>query len=299
MALRGEIELFLGAVELEFGLSGNTLAAYGRDLRFFAEYLAARGVAGAAGVTREHIAGYLMDERHNGKAAATRARRTVAIRMWLRYMKERRVIASDPSELLDAPKKERPLPRVLGEEEVFRMLDGVSGEDPRSLRDRAILETMYGLGLRVSELVNLTCEDITGGGELMRIYGKGSKERVVPIGAAAGRAIARYLASARAVFVKGDDSERRMFLTRLGKPFTRQAVFKLVRERAVAAGIAPELISPHVLRHSIASHMLQRGADIRALQELLGHADISTTQIYTHVDAARFAEIHRRYHPRA
>ena len=293
------IDLFLGAVELEFGLAGNTLAAYGRDLRFFGKFLDARGVTDAKDVTREHIAAYLAGERKGGKASSTRARRTVAIRMWLRYLKDRHIIASDPAELLDTPKKERPLPRVLSEEEVFRLLDGIDGESPREIRDRAILETMYGCGLRVSELCALACEDIVADGELLRVFGKGSKERVVPIGSAAGRAISRYLESARAIFARGRMSERTLFLTRLGKPFTRQAIFKLIRERAAAAEIPPELISPHVLRHCFASHMLQRGADIRSLQELLGHADISTTQIYTHVDRARFAEVHRKFHPRA
>ena len=177
------------------------------------------------------------------------------------------------------------------------MLDEVKGEDPVSLRDRAMLEVMYGCGLRVSELCELKREDIVADGELLRILGKGSKERIVPIGGAAGRALAAYLGGARESFARGDLAGRHVFLTRLGKPFTRQGVFKIVRARAAAVGIAPDRISPHVLRHCFASHMLSHGADIRAIQELLGHADIGTTQVYTHVDAARFEEIHR-LHPR-
>ncbi len=179
------------------------------------------------------------------------------------------------------------------------MLDEVKGDDPISLRDRAMLETMYGCGLRVSELCDLKREDIVAEGELLRILGKGSKERVVPIGGAAGRALVAYLEGSREFFSQGNLSETHIFLTRRGRPFTRQGVFKIVRTRAAAVGIAANRISPHVLRHCFASHMLSHGADIRAIQELLGHADVGTTQIYTHVDVARFGEIHRRFHPRS
>ena len=177
------------------------------------------------------------------------------------------------------------------------MLEEPKGEDPISLRDRAMLETMYGCGLRVSELCALKREDVVGEGELLRIFGKGSKERIVPIGSAAGRALAAYLEGSRESFARGNLGETHVFLTRLGRPFTRQGVFKIVRARAAAVGIAADRISPHVLRHCFASHMLAHGADIRAIQELLGHADIGTTQVYTHVDTARFSEIHK-LHPR-
>jgi len=200
---------------------------------------------------------------------------------------------------MDPPKKARALPRILSEAEVFRMIDEVAGEDPRSLRDRAMLEVLYGCGLRVSELCELRREDVVADGELLRILGKGSKERLVPIGGAAGRALLQYCEGARESLVRGNLSEAHVFVTRLGKPFTRQGVFKIIKERAAAVGIAAERISPHVLRHCFASHMLSRGADIRAIQELLGHADIATTQVYTHVDTARFGAIHRQFHPRA
>ena len=280
-------------------MAGNTCVSYDADLRLFAEFLKRRGISSAAEASREDITAFLQSERENGMAAATRRRRSAAIRMWLRYMKERRLVKSDPSELMDAPKKERLLPKTLSEEEVFAMIDAVNGDDPRSLRDRALLEVLYGCGLRVSELCELKMDSIVAEGELLRVLGKGSKERLVPIGSAAGRALSAYLTMARPTFVKGDLSQVCVFVTRLGRPFTRQGVFKIVRERAAAVGIAAERISPHVLRHCFASHMLAHGADIRAIQELLGHADIGTTQIYTHVDTARFGEIHRRCHPRA
>lgn len=297
--LESEIEDFISAERLERGMAGNTCVSYDADLRLFAEFLKRRGISSAAEASREDITAFLQSERENGMAAATRRRRSAAIRMWLRYMKERRLVKSDPSELMDAPKKERLLPKTLSEEEVFAMIDAVNGDDPRSLRDRALLEVLYGCGLRVSELCELKMDSIVAEGELLRVLGKGSKERLVPIGSAAGRALSAYLTMARPTFVKGDLSQVCVFVTRLGRPFTRQGVFKIVRERAAAVGIAAERISPHVLRHCFASHMLAHGADIRAIQELLGHADIGTTQIYTHVDTARFGEIHRRCHPRA
>ena len=297
--LSTDIDDFIASLRFERSMAENTCAAYGRDLRFFAEFLGKRGVSESADVTRAEIDAYLGEEREEGKKSTTRARRMAAIRMWLKFLKERRYIRKNPAELIDAPKKAKSLPKVLSEEETFSMLDAVSGKDPRELRDRAMLEVMYGCGLRVSELCALSTDDIIADGELLRVLGKGSKERVVPIGKAAGRALTDYFASARDVFTKGDPSVTTVFVTRLRKPFTRQAVFKMIKERATAVGIDPKRISPHVLRHCFASHMLQHGADIRAIQELLGHADIGTTQIYTHVDTHRFGELHRRFHPRA
>ena len=293
-----DIDEFIGSLRYERSMAENTCAAYARDLRFFSQYLKKRGISAAGDVKREDIAGFLGEQRSEGRKSTTRARRATAIKVFFKFLRERRFVAKNPAELLEPPKKAKALPRVLSEEETFRMLDKVDGTDPRDLRDRAMLEVMYGCGLRVSELCAMKTEDIIAEGELLRVIGKGSKERIVPIGRAAGRALSSYFASARDVFTKGDRSVGHVFVTRLKKPFTRQAVFKLIRERALAAGIAPERISPHVLRHCFASHMLQHGADIRAIQELLGHADIGTTQIYTHVDATRFGDIHRRFHPR-
>ena len=292
-----DVEDFLAALLLEKGESENTCAAYRGDMERFVAFLKLRGKEDAASVVRDDIVDFLADERAQGMAGATRARRTAAIRMFFRHLKERHRLRANPSDLMDSPRKARALPRVLTEEEVARMIDEVKGDDPRALRDRALLETLYGCGLRVSEACAMKVEDIIAEGELLRVFGKGSKERVVPIGGGAGRALSAYMAGGRGALTKGDLSETHVFVTRLGRPFTRQGVFKIVRERAAAAGIAADRISPHVLRHSYASHMLARGADVRVIQELLGHADVGTTQIYTHVDSSRFAEIHRR-HPR-
>ena len=223
----------------------------------------------------------------------------MALKMFFRHLFERAVVSDDPMALVDRPKKARVLPQVLSEREVTDMIEAVKGDSPRDLRDRAILEIMYGCGLRVSELCALSLSDIVSEGELVRVFGKGSKERLVPFGAIAAASLNAYLDFARSFFAKGDSPENAVFLNRLGRPFTRQGVFKIIRERAAKVGIAQQRVSPHVLRHCFASHMLQHGADIRAIQEMLGHADISTTQVYTHVDSDRFSDIHRRYHPRA
>ena len=292
-----DVEDFLSALLLEKGESENTCIAYRADLERFMAFLARRGKADSASVAREDIVDFLAEERVQGMAGTTRARRTAAIRMFFRHLKERHRLRANPSDLMDSPRKARPLPKVLSEDEVARMIETANGNDPRSVRDRALLETLYGCGLRVSEACALKMDDIMADGELLRVFGKGSKERVVPIGGGAGRALSAYFASARTSFTKGNLGETHVFVTRLGRPFTRQGAFKVVRERAAAVGIAADRISPHVLRHSYASHMLARGADVRVIQELLGHADIGTTQIYTHVDASRFSEIHR-LHPR-
>ena len=295
--LDSDIEDFISSLLFERGLSEKTCTSYGGDLRSFAAHLKRRKIENAADVKREDIVAFLANEREKGMKGSTRARRTAAIRMFFRHLKERHLIKANPSDLMDAPKKALALPRVLSEQEVFAMLDEVKDEDPVSLRDRAMLEVMYGCGLRVSELCELKREDVVADGELLRILGKGSKERIVPIGTAAGHALTAYFEGSRESFTRGNLSENHVFLTRLGRPFTRQGVFKIVRARAAAVGIAADRISPHVLRHCFASHMLSRGADIRAIQELLGHADIGTTQVYTHVDATRFEEIHK-LHPR-
>lgn len=295
--LDSDIETFLAAVTLEKGQSANTLVSYGNDLRFFAQFLASRGRTESVAVTRDDVVAFLADERTRGLKGTTRARRTAAIRVFFRYLKSRRLVPHDPTELLEAPQKALVLPRVLSEEEVFALLDAVKDEDPRSLRDRAMLEVMYGSGLRVSELCELRQEDLVADGELLHILGKGSKERLVPLGGSAGRALKAYQDGGREAFAHGNLAETHLFLTRLGGPFTRQGVFKIIRARAAAVGISADRISPHVLRHCFASHLLAHGADIRAIQEMLGHADIGTTQVYTHVDAQRFAEVHR-LHPR-
>lgn len=293
------ISEFVSSLRYERSMAENTCIAYDADLRAFAAHLKRGGISAADSIGREDILRFFREEREAGMRASTRARRMAAVKMWFRFLKSRRYIRVNPAELLDPAKKAKVLPKVLSREETARMLDEIAGDDPRSLRDRAMLEVLYGCGLRVSELCSLKLDDIIGDGEVLRILGKGSKERIVPVGHAAGAALSAYVYGARNGFSGGDNAPPYVFLTRLRKPFTRQGVFKIIRERAAAVGIAADRVSPHVLRHCFASHMLEGGADIRAIQELLGHADIATTQVYTHIDNARFGEIHRRHHPRA
>ena len=296
---REAIDSFAAALALERGLAEKTQEAYLRDVRSLVGFLSSRGRTSAASVQRADITGYLEALHGANKRASSRARAFVAIKEFFSHLKEMRFISADPTESLEAPKKGLVLPKILPEEAMRRLVESVSGTEPRDLRDRAMLELLYGCGLRVSELCDLTLESLPDGAELVRCTGKGSKDRIVPIGHAAGEAITRYLASARGAFDRGNAAERHLFLTRLGRKFTRMGVFKILKQRAAAAGLDASVVSPHVLRHCFASHLLAHGADIRAIQEMLGHASISTTQVYTHVDQARLGEIHHRYHPRA
>jgi len=273
--------------------------AYGRDVRAFLEFLAARGKTTPEALVRADVADHVGALRAAGRKASTRARAFVAVREFLAFLASTHATAHDLSEGLEAPKKNLVLPRVLDESTTLKILQSADGVAPRDLRDRAMLEFLYGCGLRVSELCGLELQDVIADAGVVRCRGKGSKERIVPIGLPAAKALARYLESARESFTRGNAAERRIFLTRLGRPFTRMGVFKMLRERAAAAGVDAKAVSPHVLRHCFATDLLAHGADIRAIQEMLGHASIATTQIYTHVDRARLDSVHRTYHPRA
>ena len=281
------------------GLASKTVEAYGRDVRFFLKYVSAAGVARCDAITRDHVRGYLDHLRTSNHRPSSRARAFVAVREFLAHLKDAGFSPRDVSVGLDAPKKGLALPKTLTEDAVRALVSSVEGSTPRDLRDRAMLEMLYGSGLRVSELCDLAVGDFIADADLLRCFGKGSKERLVPVGVEEGRALARYLAEGRAAFDRTGGADRHMFLTRLGRRFTRMGVFKMLKERAAAAGLDPAVVSPHVLRHCFATHLLAHGADIRAIQEMLGHASIATTQVYTHVDQARFAEVHRLYHPRA
>lgn len=289
---------FEASLAFERGLSPKTVEAYSRDVRFFLEFLSARGVTDAAAVKREHFRAYLDHLFKLRQRATSRARAFVSLRSFLGHLKTAGFAPHDASIALESPKKGMALPKILPQDTVEKLLASVSGGEARDVRDRAMLELLYGSGLRVSELCALELSDFIVDAELLRCFGKGSKERFVPMGVAEGKALVRYLADARGDFLR-NPAERHLFLTRLGKPFSRMGVFKMLKERAAAAGVDPKAVSPHVLRHCFASHLLEGGADIRAIQEMLGHASIATTQIYTHVDARRIAEVHRKCHPRA
>jgi len=234
-----------------------------------------------------------------GLGARSRARALVAIRGLFRFLLGERYIKGDPTETLDSPRLGRRLPEVLGAADVERLLAAPPLDSARGVRDAAMLETLYATGLRVSELVSLALDDVNLRAGYVRAFGKGRKQRLVPLGEEATDRLGQYLTEHRGSFLKkGNPHERAVFLTGRGKPMTRQGFWKLLRGYAAAAGIR-QAISPHKLRHSFATHLIEHGADLRAVQAMLGHSDITTTQIYTHVSRARLLDVYRRHHPRA
>jgi integrase/recombinase XerD len=294
-ATRQVIEQFLDAQWMERGLSENTLAAYRNDLNGFAAWLAlrARDIVEAR---REDLLDYLSERVINGARPRTTARLLSSLRRFYRYFVREGRLTGDPTVRIDTPRIGRPLPDSLSEEEVEILLDAPAVSEALGLRDRAMLELLYACGLRVSELVNLTMEqvDLTQG--VVRLMGKGSKERLVPLGEEASDWLQRYIAQGRPELAAGV-SARALFITRRGQAMTRQAFWYRLRHYAVKSGINKTL-SPHTLRHAFATHLLNHGADLRVVQMLLGHSDLSTTQIYTHVARERLKELHSRHHPR-
>lgn len=297
--MRSEAALFLDAIAYERGLSEHTRAAYERDLSDFFAYLESIAkVASFSEVTREHIADYLLYEKRQGLSIATRARRLVSIKVLFDYLVAEGHLRSNVSETVESAKRGRLLPRTLSEQEIGTLLNSIEGVTPQSIRDRCMLELFYACGLRVSEVVNLRVGDIRMDETLVRCIGKGDKQRFVPIGSEACGWLHKYLEEARPALCKRDTTQQALFLTRFGKPFTRQGIFDMLMKRAKTAGLT-QTISPHVLRHCFATHLLAHGTQIRAIQEMLGHADIATTQVYTHVDDGELVNVHARFHPRS
>ncbi|HNX35631.1 MAG TPA: site-specific tyrosine recombinase [Kiritimatiellia bacterium] len=296
--MRGQVAQFLDHIAYERGLSENTRAAYESDLFFFVAFLEAKcGVSAFRQVTREHVAAFLEDQRRQGKRVTTRARRLIAIKVLFAFLCAEGHVPGNVVEVMASPAKGRALPRTLSEADVARLIGSVAGASAYDVRDRCMLELFYACGLRVSEVTSLRVGDVRLDDGIVRCIGKGDKQRVIPLGGAAAEWIRRYLAQARPRFARGDTSATCLFLTRHGAPFTRQGVYVMLEKRARAARIGVSL-SPHVLRHCFASHLLAHGAQIRAIQEMLGHADIATTQIYTHVDEGHVARTHAQFHPR-
>jgi len=292
-------DAFLTRLAVEEGLSPRTVEAYASDLRHLRAHLADRGIERVERVTRHDLItlASFLDER--SMAASTRARIFVSVRRLMRFAEEKGLIGADPIEALHAPKQTRKLPKILKPEETAALIEAARGEDPLALRDVAMLEVLYGAGLRVTELVQLPLDAIDRRGQLLRVVGKGRKERVVPMGDVAGVALDDYLEQARPVLL-GDypDRDHATFLTRRGTSMTRQNFFSRLRGHAKKAGLAADRVSPHVLRHGFATDLLEGGADLRAIQSMLGHADLSTTEIYTQVSRARLRETVESRHPR-
>ncbi|MGQ0548843.1 MAG: site-specific tyrosine recombinase XerD [Armatimonadota bacterium] len=291
-------EAYLAYVLTERGLARHSVDAYARDLGDFIQFAARRGVLRPEDVHRSTIALYLLTLRRRGLAPSSVARRLAAIRGWTSFLLREELIGDDPALDLRPARLPRRLPGILTVEEVERLLAQPHGSGPRALRDRAIMELLYAAGLRVSELAALDVGDIQLATEYVRCLGKGSKERVVPIGTPAVRALQQYVSSGRpALAAAAGRAQAALFLNRRGRRLSRQSVWMLLRRYASAAGIRRPL-GPHTLRHSFATHLLDGGADLRAVQEMLGHASVATTQRYTHLTRARLRESYRRAHPR-
>ena len=293
------IDRFLDYVMLERGLSENTRQAYAADLASFTRFLRARGIGSVNAVRRHDILDYLTAERERGLSVNSVSRRLVAVKVFFRYLQQEGLLDANVTEPMESPRLWKVLPGTLSTREVERLLAAPAGAGRRALRDAALLELLYASGLRVSEAAALTLDDVHLEDGYLQCFGKGSKARIVPFGEAARAALRRYLAdpAGRAACVR-DPAERHLFLTYRGRRFTRQGLWKLVQGYARRAGIAHP-VHPHTLRHSFATHLLANGAPLRVIQELLGHADIATTQIYTHVDPGRLRAVHAQFHPRA
>ncbi|MBW2293724.1 MAG: site-specific tyrosine recombinase XerD [Deltaproteobacteria bacterium] len=290
------IDAFLNYSKLEKGLARNTLQAYARDLARFAAPL---DDLEASAIRREHVQDFVEGLERGGLSPASRARALVAVRRLLKFLCAEGVLEDDPSQGILSPKVGRSLPRVLASDESEALIRACGDSGPLALRDCAMLEVLYGAGLRVSELVQLPLSGLDRRGGLLRVVGKGGHERVVPVGEIALSAVEVYLAESRPKLL-GERADRThaLFLTRLGGPMTRQNFFALLRKLAGRAGIARDRVSPHVLRHAFATDLLEGGADLRSIQVMLGHADLSTTEIYTHVSRGRLKETVERHHPR-
>ncbi|MGQ0712399.1 MAG: site-specific tyrosine recombinase XerD [Gemmatimonadaceae bacterium] len=291
------LERFADFLTLERGAAARTSDAYARDVNRFVSYARTKGLRAPVGATPRLLRDFVYHLKDVGLAPASIRRNVSAVRTYFRFLIAEGALVSDPSERLDTPRRWLTLPDVLSAEEVQRLLDAVTLDEPLAFRDRAMLELAYGAGLRVSEWISLGVRDVMFDEGLVRVFGKGSKERLVPIGRRAIGAVAIYLRELRPRLERGT-GKGVLFLNARGTPLTRMGAWKILRKYVEKARLEKH-VTPHTLRHSFATHLLEGGADLRAVQEMLGHADISTTQIYTHVDREYLRTVHRQFHPRA
>jgi integrase/recombinase XerD len=282
---------------LEQGSSPRTIEAYGRDLLRLHEFLVAKSIADPQAITARTLRTFIHHLVDLGLAPASVSRMVSAVRGYFRFLVGESYLASDPSEQLETPRKWRTLPDVLSPGDVDRLIAAVSLDETLAFRDRALLEVAYGAGLRVSEWITLAVSDVYMDERIVRVVGKGNKERLVPIGRRALAAVAVYTRELRPLLVRGAPHAT-LFVNARGQPLSRMGAWKLLRKYVEAAGITTH-VTPHTLRHSFATHLLEGGADLRAVQDMLGHADIATTQLYTHVDRSYLQQMHQQFHPRA
>lgn len=296
--MTGRMQLFLEYLTVELGLSANTRQAYERDLRLFCKTLGFKNSDALVNVSREQITGYMTQLKEKGLAAATIARKLAAIKAFYRFMTAEGYMDANPAEVVEAGTKGIKLPRVLSEDEVVRLLNQPDITTAEGFRDRTMLEVLYATGMRVSELINLTLERVDLNMKYIIAFGKGSKERIVPLGSVSAEFLQQYLEKVRQKLTHADRNTNIVFLAFGGHELTRQRFWQIIRAYGRKANINKAL-TPHILRHSFATHLLDNGADLRSVQELLGHSDISTTQIYTHLTNKRLRDIYAKAHPRA
>lgn len=296
--MTGRMQLFLEYLTVELGLSANTRQAYERDLRLFCKTLGFKNSDALVNVRREQITGYMTQLKEKGLAAATIARKLAAIKAFYRFMTAEGYMDANPAEVVEAGTKGIKLPRVLSEDEVVRLLNQPDITTAEGFRDRTMLEVLYATGMRVSELINLTLERVDLNMKYIIAFGKGSKERIVPLGSVAAEFLQQYLEKVRPKLTHAGRNTNIVFLAFGGHELTRQRFWQIIRAYGRKANINKAL-TPHILRHSFATHLLDNGADLRSVQELLGHSDISTTQIYTHLTNKRLRDIYAKAHPRA
>ena len=290
------IEDFINYLSVERGLAKNTLLAYRRDLQQYTGYLESKGLTQTVQIKRDHVTGYMYDQKQKGLSANSISRALAAIKMFHRFLLRERLATDDPTNLVETPKLWKRVPDVLSSMEIESIIKQSSGRNWQQIRDNAMLELLYASGMRVSELVDLKLENVNMDIGYVRCIGKGNKERIIPIGKRAQIAVKKYCEQSR-IKISQKEQTSSLFLSRLGKKISRQSIWKLIKVYAKKAKIK-KTIKPHTLRHSFATHLLEHGADLRSVQEMLGHSDISTTQIYTHVDKERLRTIHKQFHPR-
>ncbi len=288
--------LFFDFLSVERGLSLNTLVAYRRDLARYFLFLKKKRVDSLDLVSRESVMDFLLEERDRGLSPRSVSRQLVAVRMLHRFLAQEGEIKTDVTDVLESPKLWKHLPDYLNVPEIEMLIKAPNLHKPQGVRDRAIIELMYATGVRASEVAGLTLGCFNQEQAYLKVLGKGQKERVLPFGREAKQCVERYLTKIRSEWVKGS-VENALFVTHLGKKMSRQAIWAVIKKYAKKAGIRKKLY-PHILRHSFATHLLEHGADLRVVQELLGHSDIATTQIYTHVEQSRLKSIHEKFHPR-
>jgi len=289
-------DAYMDYLTIEKGLSANSITAYGTDLASYINYLSDNGIEDLGNADTTAILGWLVYLTRQGLSAKSRARHLISIRGFYKYLTVEKLISANPLKDIDIPKTGRHLPGVISVNEVEALLDACDVTTPKGQRNLAMMEIMYGAGLRVSELIFLKVVDVNLDAGLVRVMGKGAKERIVPIGSKAQEAARLWLEQGRLKALKQLSSDF-LFIARAGKPMTRQAFWKIIKKYALVAGIARP-VSPHTLRHSFATHLIEGGADLRSVQTMLGHSDISTTQIYTHISRDYLIKMHHEFHPR-